>query len=106
LNQFLLLSFCFEQGEVAQKLASRPAGLSIGCGWRIIRKYINQGHDNYQANPAGVKSKENSNLTDALSVRHIVEECGLAVKGQSILVVQGFHSDPQQNTRGVTAVRV
>jgi len=38
--------------------------------------------------------------------RHIVQECGLAVKGQSILVVQGFHSDPQQNTPGVTAVTV
>jgi len=33
-------------------------------------------------------------------------EYGLAAKGQSILVVQGFHSDPQQNTPSVTAVTV
>ena len=38
--------------------------------------------------------------------RRIVMEYGLAVKGQSILVVQGFHSDPQQNTPSVTAVTV
>ena len=46
-------------------------------------------------------------LKDAQALaRHTAFDLGLAEEGQSILVVQGFSSDPELNTPSVTVVTV